>query len=224
MFENEEAEPFHPLLGIVTGLAAEARLARPLGRVEIGGGWPAGAEAAAERLVAGGAGALLSFGLAGGLNPALAAGAVVVPAAVLAGGRRFSTDATLAARFGAIAGLLLAGETVLATLADKQAAFRETGALAVDLESGAVARVAARHRLPFAVLRVVCDPAGRALPPAALAALDSQGAIGAWRVLASVLAHPRQIAALLALAGDAARARRALGACVKMIPSGRETS
>lgn len=124
----------------------------------------------------------------------------------------------LVERLGGGDGTLLAGVAVLATLGEKRAAFAASGALAVDLESGAVARVAARHGLPFAVLRAVCDPAGRALPPAALAALDSQGAIGAWRVLASVLAHPGQIAALLALAGDAARARRALLARIKTIP------
>ena len=86
----------------------------------------------------------------------------------------------------------------------------QTGASAVDLESGAVARVAQRHRLPFAVLRAVCDPAQRTLPPAALAALDSGGGIRLARVLRSVIARPWQIPALLRLALDAASARRAI--------------
>jgi adenosylhomocysteine nucleosidase len=210
LFENKEAKKLHPW-GVVTGLAAEARLARPLGMVEVGGGLPKGAEAAAERLVGRGARALLSFGLTGGLDPALAAGALVVPAEVLEQATRYAADPAL---LGAGVGLLLAGDAVLASVEAKRAAFAASGALAVDLESGAVARVAARHGLPFAVLRAVCDPAGRALPPAALAALDARGAIGVWRVLASVLAHPGQIPALLALAGDAARARRALRAWV----------
>jgi adenosylhomocysteine nucleosidase len=219
LFENKEAKKLHSL-GVVTGLAAEARIARTLALVEVGGGLPAGAAAAAERLVARGVTGLISFGLAGGLDPVLAAGAVVVPVAVVEGGVRFAVDPALAARLGGGFGVLLAGSAVLATLADKRAAFAASGAVAVDLESGAVARVAARHGLPFAVLRAVCDPAGRALPPAALAALDSQGGIGAWRVLGSVLAHPGQIPALLALAGDAGRARRALLARVRRIGSG----
>ena len=45
---------------------------------------------------------------------------------------------------------------VLATVAAKQAA-HAAGADAVDLESAAVARVAARHGLPFAVLRAVAS-------------------------------------------------------------------
>jgi adenosylhomocysteine nucleosidase len=64
--------------------------------------------------------------------------------------------------------------------------------------------------LPFAVLRAVCDPAQRGLPPAALATLDAGGGIRFARVLGSVAARPWQIPALLRLALDAALARRAL--------------
>jgi hypothetical protein len=43
-----------------------------------------------------------------------------------------------------------------------------------------------------------------------LAALDAKGAIGIARVAASIARHPGQIPALIMLARDAARARRAL--------------
>ena len=179
--------------------------------MEIGGGWPAGAEAAAERLVARDVEGLVSFGLAGGLDPTLRAGALVVPAMVLEAGRGFATDPGLSARFGGVMPLrALAGSDVLADPAAKRTAWQASGASIVDLESGAVAQVAARHGLPFAVVRAVCDPAGRTLSPLALAALDAQGRIGAGRVLASLLRHPWQLPGLIALAGDAWRARAAL--------------
>jgi adenosylhomocysteine nucleosidase len=111
---------------------------------------------------------------------------------------------------GAAAGLLLAGTTIIATKAAKQALFQATSAAAIDLESGAVAQVAQRYNLPFAVLRAICDPAERDLPPAALSALNHNGAIGLWRVVASIAANPGQIPNLIALAQDAAHARRAL--------------
>ena len=67
-------------VGIVVGLAAEARIARRLGwKVAIGGGAAAGAEAAARRLIDEGSDALVSFGLAGALDPALRPGALIVP-------------------------------------------------------------------------------------------------------------------------------------------------
>jgi adenosylhomocysteine nucleosidase len=197
-------------LGIVVGLQAEARIAASLGVVAAGGGTPAGAEAAAERLVAGGASALLSFGLAGGLDPALRPGDVVVAAEVIENGRRIAVDVALARRFGTPAGTVLAATRAVTTVADKAVPFAATGALAVDLESGAVARVAARHALPFAVVRAICDPAGRALPAAALMAMDAWGAIRPLRLLAALARAPGEIVDLIALGRDAAAARRAL--------------
>jgi adenosylhomocysteine nucleosidase len=258
--------------GFVVGLAAEARIAaRGSYLVRIGGGLPEGAARAARALLEEGADALVSFGLAGGLDPALRPGAIVVPAVVLNGGERFATDPRLRRRFAGAAGdvqcrerqsrgwrahvpgpepgigahhdggaeasvrhdasrisgaaddagipwmlgsatphILLAGAAAVATVAEKAALHRATGAHAVDLESGAVARVAADRGVPFAVIRAICDPAERPLPPAALVALDVRGGIGPLRVLGSVLRQPSQIGDLIRLARDAAAARAAL--------------
>lgn len=176
-----------------------------------GGGTRNGAATAVERLLADGARALLSFGLAGGLDPALRPGALVVPRAVLANGERLAVDADmLAALGGATVDCIAGGIGVVDDRAAKRRFWEQTGASAIDLESGAVAAAARRHGLPFAVLRAICDPAERTVPPAALAALDRNGAISLLQVLAAVAASPTQIPALLALARDAAAARRAL--------------
>jgi adenosylhomocysteine nucleosidase len=198
--------------GIVVGLRAEARIARRLGMpVAIGGGGPAGAATAARRLIADGVRGLLSFGLCGGLDPALRPGDLIVPAIVLDAGRRHAADPGIAARFGGLTThVLLGGDAVAGSVAAKHALRAATAAHAIDLESGAVARLALMHNLPFAAIRVVCDPADAALPPAALVALDAGGAIGLLRVARSVLLRPGQIPALLALAGHAAAARRRL--------------
>jgi len=223
-----------PTPAVVVGLAAEARIARRLGLpVAIGGGTAAGADAAARRMVRAGALGLISFGLAGGLDPALRPGAIVIASDVLcqpdgsvgagANGaaramRRFATDAALSSRFGGATGHTMLGTNIIVARADaKRMLWQTTGAAAVDLESGGVACVATEHGLPFAALRAICDPAERDLPPAALIALDRYGAIGLVRVLWSVLAHPAQFPGLLALAADAAAARRALRDAVSRI-------
>jgi len=199
-------------IGFVVGLTAEARLLRGAGfLVGVGGGTPDGAADAAARLVGQGAAGLVSFGLAGGLNPGLAPGAVLVPKRVVEGEASFVCDDGLVAWLGgANCGTMLAGAAIAVTVAEKKSLFEATGADAIDLESGAVARVAAARGVPFAVLRAVADPAERNLPPAALVALDRSGRIGFLRVLASVFGNPAQIPGLLALARDAAAARRAL--------------
>jgi adenosylhomocysteine nucleosidase len=201
-------------------LAAEARVARPLGwPIAIGGGTVAGAEAAAERLVREGVTALVSFGIAGGLDPALRPGTIVVPQEVLMDdGERLQTCEVLGRRLGTPSPILMfGGDSIVASAAEKTELFAATNAAAVDIESGAVARVAARHGIPFAVLRAICDPAERDLPPAALIPPDRNGAIQLGRIIGSFFSRPMQMPALPALAADAAAARRSLRTAVTRI-------
>ncbi|HEX4170941.1 MAG TPA: hypothetical protein VHY82_00515 [Acetobacteraceae bacterium] len=193
-------------------MAAEARIARRLGwRVAIGGGTAAGAEVAADQLIGSGARALVSFGLAGGLDPALRPGTIIVPSAVILDDMAYPTDPELTHRLGgATPHVSVAADQLAASAAAKCRLYRATAAAAVDLETGPVARAARAKGLPFAVLRAICDPADRCLPPAAVVALDAYGAIAAWRVLRSLARRPNQLPALFDLAADAAAGRRAL--------------
>ena len=120
-------------------------------------------------------------------------------------------DALMAEPFGGLTDhTILGGGDIAADATAKRRLRAATGAQAIDLESSAVAATAAAHGLPFIVVRAICDPEERDLPPAALIALGPSGAIGLWRVLRSVFSDPRQIGDLLALAQDAKLARRAL--------------
>jgi nucleoside phosphorylase len=99
----------------------------------------------------------------------------------------------------------------LSTAAGKVSLFSQTGALAVDMESHIAARVAARHGLPFAALRVISDAADTTLPPAALAGMRPDGGIAIGAVLASLVRNPAQLPALIRTARDAEKAFQALG-------------
>ncbi len=195
-------------IGFVVGLAAEAALLKNTGfMVGVGGGTPLGAARAAADLIANGAGALISFGLAGGLNPELPAGTIIIPATV----NDHICDPGLVDWLGGVTHRkIFAGDEIAVTVAQKFALFATTKADAIDLESGAMATVAAQAKTPFAVLRAIADPAARTLPPAALIALNSTGEIALGPILASLARNPRQLPALLALARDAAKARKAL--------------
>lgn len=198
----------HPKTGFVVGLTAEAALLKNTGfMVGVGGGTPAGAARAAEDLIANGAAALISFGLAGGLNPELAAGTIIVPARV----NDYSCNSDLLAWLGGCTHQkAYAGDEIAVTTEQKSTLFVNTQADAIDLESGAVAAVAAQANIPFAVLRAIADPATQALPPAALIALNAGGQIKVLPILLSLLQNPLQVPVLIALAGDAAKARKAL--------------
>ncbi len=189
---------------------------------------------AARTLVAAGAGALLSWGVAGGLDPSLRCGAAVLPDAVLreppAGHgalRRYETCASwrqplmsaLQRRAPVAAGALLSSATPVAAAARKAQLFGATHAVAVDMESAAVAEVAAQHGLPFLVLRVVLDTAADSLPESILRAFDPaaarSGRSRAWLLLVALLTRPTDLAALLRLAGQYRRAQRTLRDCVR---------
>src|ERR1700692_4194513 len=120
-------------IGFVTGLAAEARLLRDKGfLVGIGGGLPDGAYRAADTLVAQGALALVSFGLAGGLAPGIAPGDLLVPTEVIEGPRNYPCDDALMQFLGGPTGRpIAAGHKIAATVHDKSTLYRRTRADAI---------------------------------------------------------------------------------------------
>ena len=183
-------------------------------KLAIAGASSARAAEGARRLVIEGVEALLSFGLAGGLDPALDTGdGVLARAVVLPDGTRIETDAAWRARLGdALAangrvalGDVAGADAALATPAEKARLYRATGAIAVDMESHAVAAAARAAGVPFMVLRAILDTASDAIPEAALAGLDASGNAHALPVLARAILRPWEFPALIRL-GRANRA------------------
>ncbi|HEX4153608.1 MAG TPA: hypothetical protein VHY75_15480 [Steroidobacteraceae bacterium] len=209
------------MAGVVAALAREARalgpaIDRKAGYEVLPGGTLravsgmgcASAGTAARRLIDAGATALISWGVAGGLDPDLEAGAICVPREIVApDGMRFATApgwcealAASIAHHGPVAsGVLLTRSQPVAGIAEKAALRRETGAVAVDMESSAVAEVAAARRLPFLAVRVIVDTAHDVIPAAVTAAGES-GQVRIGALLAGLARSPRDIAALVRLA------------------------
>jgi len=196
---------------VVVGLASEARLLPTGTRVVISGADTARLDAELARLPPG-VTRLLSFGIAGGIAPGVACGALLVAEALRLGEELFLPDpdwaARIIARTGAAPAVLAGSDTLVPDASAKRALHEATHALAVDMESGAVARAAARHGLPFAVLRAVADTAGEAIPRAA--ALTPSGEPDLPRVLRGLLRRPWELPALLRLGRASAVAHAAL--------------
>ncbi|MFM9841412.1 MAG: hypothetical protein ACKVOI_00435 [Dongiaceae bacterium] len=222
-----------PAIGIITGLAFEANsLKRYLPEpqafsIALSGGDAARALSEARRLIQEGARGLVSFGTAGALAPTLGPGDLIVATEVIAasGGalaaERAWCDALAAAasarNLPLHLGAIRAVNRPVASAGAKSALFQSCGALAVDMESGAVARAARDAGLPFAMLRVIIDAAGRDLPPAAIAAMAPGGGIDIKGLAGALWHEPRQFAGLLHLARDAGAARRTLGRAAALL-------
>ncbi|WP_336488555.1 phosphorylase [Methylobacterium nigriterrae] len=227
------AGPLGPPVLAVTGMAKEARIASGPGVTAIGAGGNTQRLRAllADRLEPG-CRAVVSIGIAGGLDPGLVPGDIVVASGVVADRRRFAVDPVLAeallARLAkpgvrAVAGDLAGVDTAVLSLDGKADLRAGTNALAVDMESHAAAIFAERHALPFAAIRVVCDPAHRALPAFAAKALKPDGEPDIRVILAALARDPGKLSAIIRLARDSsaafsalARARALLGAGLGM--------
>jgi adenosylhomocysteine nucleosidase len=208
-------------VGVVAALGAEARALGRLSdgsKLAVSGIGSVAAARAAEALIDAGVTALMTFGMAGGLDPKLQAGDVLLPVEVISrDGARFATarlwrerlSAMLSRHCAVSAAVVLTAEHSIASPQAKAEAFRDTGAAAVDMESVSVARVAAQHRLPFICVRVIVDSAADALPRAVVAASDG-GRVRIARLLAGLIMAPGDVGALLRLTQRYRVAMRAL--------------
>ena len=168
---------------------------------------------------------MISFGLCGGLDPALRSGDVVIGTQVLADGASFMADESvareLAARLGAAGehitlGAVAGVDAPILTRVAKDALRKATMAVGVDMESQIAARFAADHKAPFAILRVVSDPADRDLPPIVVRAVRSDGSIDLGAVASALVRSPAQTPGLIAAAHDSAIAFAALRRCRRL--------
>jgi len=212
----------HPVLA-VTCLAFEGRIAAGRGVRIFCASERDRLLARIEAAAAGGCCGIVSFGVAGGLDPLLVPGDLLVASSVVTDQRRYRADeawarALLAAAPGSVHADISGVDAPLADPAGKRALWRAHRTAAVDTESHIAAEVAAGRGVPFAAVRVVLDPAHRSLPPAALVPLRRDGSADVRAVLASVREKPAQLPDLLRIVADVslawstlARGRRRLG-------------
>ena len=226
------------VVGVVCALASEARHLGPQTRrhqpltsladgtlLAVSGMGSTAAAQSARALVGAGASALVSWGMAGGLDPALAAGTVFLPTEVVSTeGDVVTTDLRWRERLGEAIrgqapvthGRLLTSRKSVGSCADKANLFRQTGAAAVDMESLAIAEIARVHQLPFIAVRVIVDSAADALPRAVTAAADAEGHLQVWRLMGELVRAPAELAPLLRLAQRYRAANRSLATVARV--------
>lgn len=179
--------------------------------------------------------AVLLAGLAGGLDPTLAIGDVVVPTrhhALHGGALGDAVEMTAALTERLTCGLAKAGiphrlgafltsPRVLADPNEKRA-FGDRGCLAVEMEGLAVAQVCHEHGVPCASVRVVLDPVEHRLPDLS-GAVDDRGEVRLRRLIRHVLARPGLIGDIPPMLRAARTAHGVLADVVRRIAPGLRT-
>jgi adenosylhomocysteine nucleosidase len=174
---------------------------------------------------------VISAGVCGGLDPALATGDLVLPERVLGpGGELLPVSpahrrAAAALAPSASTAPLVTTREVVATPDAKAARFAERGAVAADMESSVIVAAAAAAGLPSLVVRAVSDGARDVLPRELIGLVTPEGRLrmaGAVALMARPAVVPRalelrratrralgRVAALLGALTAQARASRA---------------
>jgi hypothetical protein len=152
--------------------------------------------------------ALIMAGLAGALHPGLEVGAVVI-------------DGSCKPPAGARLGKVWTTGKILAAPAEKALLYRQTGALAADMETEPARRFAEALGIPFLAVRAISDTAAQWLNPALLDLVDGEGRPRLGRVLCHIMGGPGRLTELLRIrrAGQTALASLT-AALVALIDSG----
>jgi nucleoside phosphorylase len=147
---------------------------------------------------------VLNCGFAGGLNPDLPAATVIFDAEEPTGlSARLVAAGAWPARFHCV-------DRVATTAEEKRKLRDATGADAVEMESEVMRTLCAARQIPFAIVRVVSDPADEDLPLDFNRLMTADQNLSYLRLAATLSASPGKIPALLRLQRQTERAARNL--------------
>jgi adenosylhomocysteine nucleosidase len=210
-----------PKIGIVAALEMEGRwLGDSSGNrlILVGGMGRERAEAAARQLLESGATALVSWGVAGGLDPALASGTVVLADQVLCSDGsvreshpRWRTElrSLIETRVHTVVAPLFHSEQLVSSVTQKGRLRDRWRASAVDMESDGVGRVADSAGVPWLAVRAVTDTATFEVPEVAVSVCGENGRLRPGAVAGLVL-RPWLWHTLTRLAGATRAAARSM--------------
>lgn len=175
------------------------------------------AQVAAQGLCHHGATALVSFGVAGALHADLKPGDLVLPNAI-ASDQAWPVDRawqqrlrqTLQSSVTVVDGVLADSAVPLTDERSKTSLAESTGACAVDMESAAVAAVAAQMGIPFVAVRAIIDPLHFSPPQALLGAVYPDGRVNPLHLTRLVLGRTVQIGTLIKMGAGMRAARKTL--------------
>jgi len=153
---------------------------------------------------------IVMAGLAGGLDPRLAVGEVVVDA----------KSTWRASRVGFERVEFLTVSEAVTAASQKAELFRQTGAAVVEMENEKVRTLAKSYSIPFLGIRAISDAAGDSIDPAVLAFIDPFGAVKINEVISEMVRRPSIIKKLRGLSKASAAALEALAEGVREVIDG----
>lgn len=183
------------------------------------------ARQAAQLLVSQGVSQLISWGCAAALAAHLNPGDLVLAENVLSLDGEYPVDPSwqqachrlLSGSVVVESGRLFTSKQLVSSSLEKQQIQQQTSAIALDMETAAIAQVAQQHGLPFLVVRAIADPASMDLPQAVAYALNADGHVELTKLLSFLFRHPSELPGLIKLGLHFSAAKKTLLVAAKQL-------
>jgi nucleoside phosphorylase len=171
------------------------------------GAGPKNAAKASQLLIDQGANRLISWGCAAALKTGMHSGDLILPQTLFTEDNDqltitspwFQLVLEDLAPLNPFTGSLAESSHIVAKSSDKKLIHKQTRAIALDMESIAVARIAQKNDIDMLVIRSIADPVNLDLPEAVCYALNPQGDIVLPKLLWFLLSHPQELPNLIKL-------------------------
>ena len=221
-------------IGIIAAMPSEAKALKNIKgrffgeipfRVYVAGPGYENAKRAAEQLLGDGYRFLISWGVGGGLDSSLKPGRLVISreiVSVLYDTLKFDDELgkKISAALGELDpyfGRVISSPTPISSPAEKSILKTASRAHVVDMESAAIANVAAINHCDFLCIRSIVDCSKFQIPSAALVAMHSTGFKTILKVIKQLAHEPKDIKNLLALSFHFLKALRTLRSAAKLL-------
>ena len=194
---------------------------------------PENATQAAQSLIDLNVDALVSWGVAGALDSTLNCGDIVLPLEVIddTGGGNDSDNVnhipvhqpwhTALSNKLQLQGLhadgaIISSQAVQHAPHTKSKLRNKTQAIAIDMESAAIAKVALKADKPFIIVRSIFDTLSMTIPQSSTNATDQYGQVSIPKLMAGLLRHPSELLQYPNLVSSFGRAKKSLQQVVKI--------
>lgn len=152
---------------------------------------------------------VVSWGVAGAIDPKLNFGDILISETVLYNNDKYTCSLNwfnninqeLQNNYSFIkSGMMVTNQEICSSIENKTSLYENTGASAVDMESGAIAELAQSENIDYLILRAISDNANTAIPEVVTNHTDNLGRPDLFPFLFSCIKQPGQIIELVKLA------------------------
>jgi adenosylhomocysteine nucleosidase len=164
---------------------------------------------AANKLLALKVDALISWGVAGAIDDSLNPGDMILAESIISPDRSYKisnewinniSNYFKQNSYDILSGDIVSSKEMCASTSDKKLLLQETAALAVDMESAAIAEAATINNLDFLAIRAIADNANTNIPEAVVKHTDNVGQPKLFSFISSCMLNPVQVRDIFILA------------------------